>query len=207
MTADPFDGAPVGVRRLCAAADLVGYSVRGNWRHITAQQTLHAVLTDAWAEAGLPLDACTRQYNGDGGVFLMPADLDEPRFVSRLITALADRLAGENEAGADRWRLRLALHEGVVHEAVAGFAGQAVVRLVRLLDSAEVREVVRDSTADLVVVVSGPLYDDLVAGGYPGLDPAGFRYVSVVTKTGEYLDGWVHVPGRPVRDWLDLAFD
>ena len=38
-----------------------------------------AEYTDAWAEAGLPLDACTRQYNGDGGVFLMPADLDEPR--------------------------------------------------------------------------------------------------------------------------------
>ncbi|MGP4002787.1 hypothetical protein [Streptomyces sp. 8N706] len=73
-------------------------------------------------------------------------------------------------------RMRVSLHQGIVHEADSGYAGSAVVALFRVLDSAPLRRALADdASAGLAVAFSDGLYTDLVAHGYDGLSSAGFR--------------------------------
>ncbi|MFC9331369.1 hypothetical protein [Kitasatospora sp. NPDC057015] len=193
----PVGRAPAAVRRLVVAVDLAGSTRQDHLRQIATQRRLSDVLEAACAEAGIDRPACLRQPQGDGELLLLPPGIDEGRVVPDFVRELGIALREVNRdlSDAARLRLRAALHQGVVHESAGGFVGRAVVRAFRLLDSAELRAVLRDQPrCELALIVSGQLFEDVLEHGYRGLDPQGFRQVRVeAPEKGFSGEGWVHV--------------
>jgi hypothetical protein len=194
-------GVP-GIRRLCVGVDLKRYSGWTTPQQIQAQRGLDEMLTVMWERAGIDRQLCARLPGGDGEFLLLPPGIDEPAVVAALITRTRLTIAEANlrqEAlpGGVRLRVRMAMHEGVSHHAELGYAGQVVVALRRMLDSAPLRRAL-DSDPDLVLAVamSDPVFQDSVAQQYEGLDPERFHTVRLEDPAhGFDLDVWIHVPG------------
>lgn len=187
-----------GIRKLCVAYDVEHYSGRGTHREYATQERLSGVLRSAFREAGLRPDDPEVQEQGDGGLALLPTggDVDEPRLIVSLLTALRTGLAGLNVDLVEqaRVRLRVALHEGVVHRAAHGYVGPAVIEVCRLRDADAVREALAGSDAPMVVAVADSLYRDVLSQGYHGLPGEAFTPVSVRVKSYRGT-AWIHIPG------------
>ena len=142
-------------------------------------------------------EAITVEDLGDGYRLLFPAAVTpmaalDP-FISNLATEL--RLHRAASSAANRLRLRIAVHTGLLHREPGGtWTGTPLRELARLLDADAVRRMLRETPeTDLVLVVSQLLYDTVVRHGYT-LDPAGFRPVRLQAKETDET-AWVHIPG------------
>ena len=187
-----------GVRKLIFAYDVEHYSGRGTRREYVTQQRLSDILEFAFGEVGVPANAAEVQEQGDGGLALLPTGgaVDEPRLLVGLINALVQGLIELNEDLVEdaRIRLRVALHEGVVHPAAHGYVGPAVIEACRLRDANSVRSALAGSDAPLVVVVADGLYRDVLSQGYHGLPTAAFTPVEVQVKSYSGK-AWTYLPG------------
>jgi hypothetical protein len=192
-----------GIRKLCVAYDVEHYSGRGTRREYATQQRLSDVLEFAFREAGVAADGAEVQEQGDGGLTLLPTGgaIDEPRLIVGLINALVEGLAELNHDLVEqaRIRLRVGMHEGVVHRAAHGYVGPAVIEACRLRDSDPVRSALAGSDAPLVVVVADALYRDVLSQGYHGLPASAFTPVDVQVKSYSGR-AWIYLPaaaGQP----------
>lgn len=186
-----------GSIRLCVAVDLEGYSRRGIDGQERAQAGLADVLDGAWAAvcAALPkgmIPTVLRQPNGDGEVALT-----DVAGLTVLLGELASRLAAHNSEARpeDRLRMRAAADVGRVRLARNGFAGSAVVRTCRLLDSAVLRaELTARPGTDLVLALGDKLFT--AARGH--LPASEFRRVRVSVPGKAFVaTAWLH-KGRPL---------
>jgi hypothetical protein len=191
-------GRSAGTRKLCVSYDVESYSGRGTRREFAIQARLVELLNYAFREAGSPPDADEIQEQGDGGIAFLPTggEVDEPRLIVGLINALRTGLVELNEdiVGTAQIRLRVALHQGVIHRAAHGYVGPAVVDTCRLRDAEVVRSALARAAAPLVVVVSDSLYQDVLSQGYHGLPASAFAQVDVQAKNYR-ATGWLYVPG------------
>jgi hypothetical protein len=187
-----------GVRKLCIAYDVEHYSQRGTRREYATQRRLSDVLAFAFSEVGLVPGEYEVQEQGDGGLALLPTGgtVDEPRLIVGLLNALRTALTELNDdlVEAARVRLRVALHEGVVHPAPHGYVGPAVIEVCRLRDADPVRSALADSNAVLVAVVADGLYHDVLSQGYHGLPGTAFTPVDVHVKAFR-ARAWIYLPG------------
>ncbi|MGV9340293.1 hypothetical protein [Streptomyces sp. NPDC003688] len=190
------------------ALDIEQYSRRGNVDHLALQEQLTIVVRAALQHARVSLSAIGRQDRGDGLLMVLPQGIDEPAVLSRILAGLGGALDRVNSrvVTSRHMRLRTAFTEGVVHRGASGYAGEAVVAVCRLVDSDVLRSVLAGGPdRDLAVIVSETLYRDVVAQGYPGLDPAAFREVVVRIPEKRFSGpawtclpepaGWVPLPG------------
>lgn len=188
-----------GTRRLCVAYDVEHYSQRGTRREYATQRRLVDVLEFAFAEAGLAPGQYELQEQGDGGLALLPTGgaVDEPRLIVDLLRALQNALTELNDDLVDeaKVRLRVGLHEGVVHPAAHGYVGPAVIEVCRLRDADPVRDALAESTAPMVVVAADGLYRDVLSQGYHGLPGAAFTPVDVEVKSYRGR-AWIYLPGE-----------
>lgn len=147
--------------------------------------------------AGLDRSRWTTQRSGDGEFAVLPPDEPEPRVVDDYVRELATELRQFNEGRLPDWqiRLRLAAHHGVAYPAANGYAGNAPVTVGRLIDSPPVRQALAvGPEAQLAVILSRLVFDEIVAGGHTSLRVEDFQPVQVRVK--EYVDqAWVRVPG------------
>jgi hypothetical protein len=191
-------GMPEGVRKLLVAYDVEGYGGRGKRLELATQQRLVEVLTYAFGEAKVPSGGYEMQEQGDGGLALLPTGngVDEPRVITSLIDALEAGLEQINEdlVAKARIRLRVGIDEGVVHRAAHGFAGPAVTGVCRLRDAPVVKETLKGSRGDLVVVVADHLYRDVLAHAL------GRKFAQVSATVKEFTAvAWIYlsVPTAP----------
>ncbi|MEV7968156.1 hypothetical protein AB0O34_19530 [Sphaerisporangium sp. NPDC088356] len=193
-TTDP----PAAIRRLCLAVDVQSYSARDNRRQLDVQTGLKRVLDRALARAGLSLAAVPRQDRGDGQLVLLPAGVDEARVIAILLREVGAGLAEINETlpPDDRIRLRLALAQGIVHEAATGYVGKAVVDACRLVETRDLRTALAEhDDRDLAVAVTDDLFHDVLVHGYAGLAAGDFRRVGVeLADKGFSAVVWLAVP-------------
>jgi hypothetical protein len=191
-------GMRPGIRTLCLAYDVEHYSGRGTRREYATQQRLSDVLEFALGEAGVKSGGLEIQEQGDGGIALLPTggSIDEPRLIVGLLTALVEGLAELNEDLMEhaRVRLRVALHEGVVHRAPHGYVGPAVIEVCRLRDADVVRSALASGDAPMVAIVSDGLYRDVLSQGYHGLPRSVFSSVEVRVKSFSGK-AWIYLPG------------
>ena len=199
-------GMRPGVRKLIVAYDVEHYSGRGTRREYVTQQRLSDILEFALRESGVPADCAEIQEQGDGGLALLPTggSVDEPRLIVGLINAFVQGLIELNEdlVADARIRLRVGLHEGVVHPATHGYVGPAVIEACRLRDADPVRLALAGSDAPLVAVVADGLYQDVLSQGYHGLPASAFAPVDVQVKSYSGK-GWIYLPGAAPRSGFD----
>jgi hypothetical protein len=145
------------------------------------QARLRLLLDGVIRRSGVRPSRCERQQKGDGELVILPSGIDESRVVPRLVTGLRDLLDADRNArrGGHRIRMRAALDQSVVHLSAEGYVGTAVVGTERVVNSPTLRQALAAHDSDLVVAVSGPLYEDVLRHGWGGLDAADFRQVTV----------------------------
>lgn len=188
----PRSGAAV---RLCMAADVSAYSRQTN---PTAERTQHRLVTAlarARRDAGVDEAEISRQSQGDGQFAVFPPGIDESEVIPRLVGGLAAALADTNREPGERMRLRVALHRGLVKEADNGWVGNAATAVHRILDSAPVREALREhADADFVLGVPDVLYHDVIAHSPRPPRPEEFREVLVHLPDKNFLErSWLYV--------------
>lgn len=187
MTSDP-------VPRSLFAVDIEGYSRRDNQSQAELRKKLREVCDEAFSRARLaPED---RQDQGDAFLFLFQPDVSKALLVSDLVREIgtALRLSNRNWLPEARMRLRVAAHYGEVHLDGTGYAGESVVAVMRLLDAQPLRDALKTAPDDLVVIVSEPMYRDVVRHQYRGMDPS--DYVQVQISRKEFSQpAWIRVPG------------
>jgi hypothetical protein len=187
------------VFRLVFAVDTERYSARGNADQLASQYDLDAALRTAASRAGLDRDLWQREVGGDGELCIFPVDTDVARVLSDFTRELDTCLSDINRPRRrDAWlRLRLAFHYGLLIDGPFGPAGSAPIVVSRLLGARPLREALAEATqANLALIVSQVLYDDIVLSGFRGLAPADYRQVRVVVREKNFdQPAYVHVPG------------
>jgi hypothetical protein len=183
-------------RHVLLAVDTVGYGTGSDRAHVAVQAGLTAVLTEAAARTGLNRSAWQVQPQGDGELAILPHDESEPTVVDDYVRHLVQALTAHNAKAAPvRIRLRMAIHYGTAIRADNGYAGQGVVAVSRLVDSAPVREALGAMDADLAVILSRQVFEDVVRQGHVSFEEGDFTPVRVRVK--EYTDeAWVIVLGE-----------
>jgi hypothetical protein len=186
-------------RRLLVAVDAAGYGGGTDQEHVAVQSGLMAVLDAAAARASLRRDRWIKQQAGDGELAILPRDEPEPVVVDQYARYLDEALTAHNAnpGSVRKIRLRMAVHFGTAMLADNGYAGQGVVAVSRLVESAAVKNaLVAAPQACLAVILSRQIFDDVVRQGHVSVPATEFTKVSVRVK--EFQDeAWVRVAGVP----------
>jgi hypothetical protein len=173
--------------------DIVGYSARSTPLRNDAQHRISALVQEVLGDLLLRLAQTDWQSTGDGMSVVLPATVELHHALPVLLRSWQERLARDNQRFRDRLRLRMAVGVGPVSPAPLGSADSTIIELSRLVDSDVLRQAVLDHPySDLVVLVSGRLYSDVVGEGYPGLDAGQFQRRFVQVK--QYAaDAWLWI--------------
>jgi len=186
--------------RLCMAADVSGYSRRGNAATERIQRDLVATLARCRRAAGIPDSAVAPQPQGDGQFTVLPIGIDESVVIPALLRELRVALTDLNRraTGADRMRLRVALHRGLVKEGSNGWIGAAAIAVHRILDSPPLRRALAgDDAADFVLGVPDVLFRDVIVPSDGPPRPEDFEPVVVTLPEKGFIEhAWLHI-GRP----------
>ncbi|MET8092395.1 hypothetical protein [Micromonospora sp. NPDC005220] len=178
------------------------YSGRDNVLQYRAQRAFQKIMTEACEELGLDRATWLLQQGGDGELAILPAGTSERAVVTRL-TPIVDRLLREHNRGLApeaRIRLRIGVHEGLVHlDGANGYPGEAVVTVCRLIDSPQLKAALRQFPgAAVALIVSDRIHQDVVRH-YQDLRPEHFRRVSATVPEKDFeAIAWIYVPGENI---------
>ncbi|MGW3334234.1 CATRA conflict system CASPASE/TPR repeat-associated protein [Streptomyces rubiginosohelvolus] len=180
--------------RMGFAVDIVAYSKRSSPAKHAVQQRLAAVVNGVLDDMGIALSDTDHQGTGDGINVFLPQSSEMHRALPVLLRSCHERLARDNAASSDRIRLRLATAVGPMGLTALGFGGHTPVAMSRLLDSDVLRAAVTDhEDADVVALISGQLYADVVGEGYATLLPARLLERRSVTAKEFHDQAWLWV--------------
>lgn len=163
--------------------------------YIALRVGMYESVENAFAQAGIPWDACVKEDAGDSILVLAPSTVPKGAFVGPLPQALVRTLNSRNatHSPVERIRLRLSLHAGEITFDRYGLAGAAIIHAARLLDAAPLKEALASSPSPLAMIVSDWFYTDVVRHSAE-YEPTEYRRVSVSVKETTST-GWVRLPG------------
>jgi tetratricopeptide (TPR) repeat protein len=190
------------VHRGILGIDIQGFG-RQEWTdpiRSNQRRRLHRLLNQALARAEIAQSSTSISDLGDGLLLLTDATVSRVRLL-HAVTALAAALAEDNRQmrAAERLRLRVVVHAGEILRDEDGFIGHSLVEAVRILDARVSRAILDAGTAaDLVLLVSEQIYQEVVRHGYAGIDPASYQPIRVQNKETR-ARAWVHRPNQSAR--------
>jgi hypothetical protein len=187
------------VDRFVVGVDVEKYSARNVRQQDETQHALNQILSTTASAAGLDRRQWVTAPGGDGELAILPGDVDMVAVVGRFVSELDDRLGTFNEdrVPAMKLRLRVAMHIDTVKLSAFGHAGPGLVVLSRLLDATVLRAALsRAPDANLVLLVSEPVYRKVVESGFGGLQPRRFGAITVDNKDkGFRQTAYLYIPG------------
>jgi hypothetical protein len=196
--------------RVTFGVDIEGYSKRLDPEQFELQARLCWVTEQALKGAGVKPRKCERQNQGDGQLISLPAAVDMQAVLPALPRAMQAALYQVNSVPgpAGRMRMRMAIAQGPLQQAAAGYVGPGVIAASRMLDSQMLRDELRQAPgADLVLMVSDDLYRQVYRHGYGGLAAGSFRSAFVDDPSGKFTAHvWIYVPSGPPDTKLVKAF-
>ncbi|MEU7753082.1 hypothetical protein [Micromonospora sp. NPDC049171] len=188
------EGAAV---RLCMAVDVTGYSRRSTAGTEQVQRDLVELLSRVRQGAGVAESSVRPQPQGDGQFTVLPAGIDESVVISRLVAGLGRQLRALNagRSVAERLRMRVALHRGLVKPGSNGWVGVAAIAVHRILDSSPLRDAMTARPAvDFVLGVPDVLFQDVIRQATEPPLPADFTPVTVELPAKGFVEhGWLHI--------------
>jgi hypothetical protein len=191
--------------RMAFALDVVGYGARTVLQEQQVERRLQRLVDATLGECGLKLDPeiVEHRWTGDGINAVLPADIDPTVILPLLIRSLASALGADNAQSADRIRLRMSVSAGLIERHAAGFSGQLIVDINRLVDSPALRQALADAPAcDLAVAMSDHVYAMVIGPGYAGIPDSQFSPMNVVAKEFS-ATAWLWLSGR---QWSQPAY-
>lgn len=165
---------------------------------------IYQVLEAAFTQAKVVRDAVHMEDRGDGVLLSVAGRIPVTRLLGLWLVEVRENLRFENRNLRVPLGLRVGMHVGPVRHDARGISGRAVDLACRLADSSVARRLLDTERADLVLVVSGSLYEDVVRGGGKFIEPARYSSALLKLKDGE-VTAWCHLPGRPAPQIPDGA--
>ncbi|MFI6411868.1 hypothetical protein [Streptomyces sp. NPDC050585] len=168
---------------------------------IDAKRRMRAAMYESFGEAyaaiGVEPGHVHQEDRGDGILAALRPDVPPTLMVGRWIDTLYECLREHNAGRDPRLRLRVGMNAGLVLDDGQGLVGRAVDLACRLCDSATAKRIMdRAPGADLLVVVSGWLYDNVVAEGGRYVEPGHYRPARVSAKETDET-AWFLLPRHP----------
>jgi class 3 adenylate cyclase len=184
------------VHRAIVAIDIVGSAEYTDTARLQVRKTLYSMLATALRRTGVGVDTYRFEDRGDGLLALFDPVVPKNRLLVGLMQSLRTQLDDHNVGRADRVRLRVVVHAGEVIEDAYGISGSEITLAARLLDSSGLRAAVQLVDADLAVAVTEAIHRGVVESGTPGIDPSGYRLVTVEIG-GSRVPMWVALSAGP----------
>lgn len=156
---------------------------------------IYRVLDTAFTHTRVARDRIHMEDRGDGVLISIPGEVPVTRLLGLWMVEVHEKLREENRALRVPLGLRVSMHVGPVRHDVRGIVGRAVDLACRLADSSVARRLLDDERADLVLVVSQSLYEEVVSSGGKFIEPARYSTARLKLKEGE-VTAWFHLPGR-----------
>lgn len=157
---------------------------------------IYRVLEAAFTHAKVARDAVHMEDRGDGVLLSVAGRIAVTRLLGLWMVEVHESLRDENRALRVPLGLRVGMHVGPVRHDGRGISGRAVDLACRLADSSVARQLLDAERADLVLVVSESLYEDVVSSGGKFIEPARYSSARPELKEGA-VTAWFHLPGRP----------
>jgi hypothetical protein len=194
--------------RAIVAVDIEGSTsrpdpVKGELRHL-----IYEMFDEALCSAGIRQRYRDRFIDRGDGILALIRPVDQvPKalLLNRAIPAFSRLLADHNKGlphssrTQRQLRVRVVVHAGEVHYDANGCFGEALDVAFRLLDAARVKNMLRDATGSLILVVSEDIYSSVVRHGYDGIDQRAFHPLVRVIIAGNRHCGWIHLPEEPAQ--------
>lgn len=165
---------------------------------------IYRVLETAFTHAKVARDAVHMEDRGDGVLLSVAGRIAVTRLLGLWMVEVHENLRDENRALRVPLGLRIGMHVGPVRHDARGICGRAVDLACRLADSPVARQLLDAGRADLVLVTSESLYEDVVRSGGKFIEPSGYSSARLELKEGE-VTAWFHLPGRPAPAIPDPA--
>ncbi|GHH13107.1 hypothetical protein [Streptomyces lanatus] len=160
---------------------------------------IYRVLESAFSHAKVPRDAVHLEDRGDGVLVSVAGRVAVTRLLGLWMVEVHENLRDENRDLAVPLGLRIGMHVGPVRHDARGISGRAVDLACRLADSSVARRLLDTEKADLVLVTSQSLYEDVVDAGGKFIEPAHYAPARLELKEGE-VTAWFRLPGRPAPE-------
>jgi hypothetical protein len=185
--------------RRIIALDIEGSTTRKNPAKAVMRADMYRMLEEALLECGVTEDPEEPFFDrGDGVITLVhPADsVPTTMLLHTFIPALRKMLVEHAAIRPDRmFRVRVAIHDGVVHFDRRGAFGEDMDITCRLLDSQKLKDRLhRQPDALLILAVSDHIYHTIIRHDYAGIDSSTFEpVIEIQVGTQPYI-GWVQIP-------------
>jgi hypothetical protein len=185
-----------GFSRTVVLIDVAGSASHTNPWQLRMRSDLRAMVINALSKPDFRPDEIDMTDTGDGIRMIFPPAVSPIPVLARFVPDLTMALRAHQENRPDaRFRLRVAVDMGLVHRD-HGWHGSPLVMCTRLCDAQPVRRALRAiEQANLVVVVSSRVYDEVVRHGYDGIDPAAYSKIEIREKETS-TSAWINVPGH-----------
>lgn len=165
------------------AVDVTGYGARSALAQEAVQNRLFRLVGWMLRRCRVGWEEVGHQWAGDGGIVVLPSDIDPTVALPDLVRSVVQGLAEDNRRHDDRIRMRMAVGVGIVGPGAVGFTGSMVVGISRMLDSVPLREALEDHPdADVAILLSDHVHTYVIRPGYTELPAAEFRLVTVNIK-------------------------
>ncbi len=160
-------------------------------------------MADAVRTVGLDRSGWKTQPGGDSELAILPVDTPEPTVDGALASCLDRILRQENRhlLPQAKVRLRMAVHEGLVHlDSANGYAGDAVNTVCRLRDAGGLKQALAVcQDAAMALIVSEPIYREVVAQRYDGIRDNRFRRIFIDDEEKQFRsEAWMCVVDEDV---------
>jgi hypothetical protein len=187
--------------RTILAVDVERFSdhSRTDSQRVRIHKSLYELLNQALDESGIDFDSCYHEDRGDGVIILASPDIPKVRFSADLPYRLAAVLRQHNQAHPvpEHIRLRMAVNAGEIYLDEHGAVSDALNKTYRLLDSAPLKDTLRQ-TSDVLVVIVSPWFYEQVIWHSENFRPNDYFPVLVDHKETETV-AWITVPGTGDR--------
>ncbi|WP_405587706.1 hypothetical protein [Streptomyces sp. NBC_01092] len=165
---------------------------------------IYQVVETAFTHAKFARDAVHLEDRGDGVLVSVAGRIAASRLLGLWLIEAHEKLRDVNRDLAVPLGLRVGMHVGPVRHDDRGISGRAVDLACRLADSSVARQLLDAEKADLVLVTSQSLYEDVVGAGGKFIEPAHYAPARLELKEGE-VTAWFHLPGRPAPEIPESA--
>ncbi|KUF13574.1 hypothetical protein [Streptomyces silvensis] len=157
---------------------------------------VYRVLETAFTHAKVARDAVHMEDRGDGVLLAVAGRIAASRMLGLWLIEAHEKLRDENRGLVVPLGLRIGMNIGPVRHDARGISGRAVDLACRLADTPVARELLDAEKANLVLVTSASLYEEVVSTGGKFIEPAHYSPARLELKEGE-VTAWFHLPGRP----------
>jgi hypothetical protein len=192
-----------GARRTMIVVDIseFGNRMRDDEVRLFVRKSLYGILRDTFNCSGVGWERCRRADQGDGVFIVLPPRIPAVTFINPLAGYLAAKLRSHNKMSGDaaKIRLRMAAHTGQVYFDDDGMTGEAVIKLFRLLNANALRRALAAATADLGLMISDDVHDEMVRNAGELIGSTAYRRIRVTTKETR-TTAWLCFP-----DWATTA--